>query len=90
VRPDAGLTVIIALGESIVAVGIGAAGVSLTPSIVAAALLGFVIAALWWAYFDAYASARNRQLPEARGAEARATHTCPLHRGCAARSSPTT
>jgi low temperature requirement protein LtrA len=63
VRPDAGLTVIIALGESIVAVGIGAAGVSLTPSIVAAALLGFVIAALWWAYFDAYAVGAQPSTP---------------------------
>ncbi|MGH3144058.1 MAG: low temperature requirement protein A, partial [Gaiellales bacterium] len=38
-----GLVIIIALGESIVAIGIGAAGVSLTPSIVAAAVLGIVI-----------------------------------------------
>jgi low temperature requirement protein LtrA len=64
-----GLIVIIALGESIVAIGIGAAGVSLTPSIVAAAVLGIVIiAALWWAYFDVYAVGAQRQLSEASGA----------------------
>ena len=64
-----GLIVIIALGESIVAIGIGAAGVSLTPSIVAAAVLGIVVvAALWWAYFDVYAVAAQRQLSEASGA----------------------
>jgi low temperature requirement protein LtrA len=63
------LVVIIALGESIVAIGIGAAGVSLTPSIIAAAVLGIVvIAALWWAYFDVYAVGAQRQLSEARGA----------------------
>jgi low temperature requirement protein LtrA len=64
-----GLIVIIALGESIVAIGIGAAGVSLTPSIVAAAVLGIAaIAALWWAYFDVYAVGAERQLSAARGA----------------------
>ena len=64
-----GLIVIIALGESIVAIGIGAAGVSLTPSIVAAAVLGIVVvAALWWAYFDVYAVSAQRQLSEASGA----------------------
>ena len=64
-----GLIVIIALGESIVAIGIGAAGVSLTPRIVAAAVLGIVVvAALWWAYFDVYAVSAQRQLSEASGA----------------------
>lgn len=63
-----GLIVIIALGESIVAIGIGASGVSLTPSMVAAAVLGIVIiAALWWAYFDVYAVGAQRQLSEASG-----------------------
>jgi low temperature requirement protein LtrA len=64
-----GLVVIIALGESIVAIGIGAAGVSLTPSIVAAAVLGIaIIAALWWAYFDVYAVGLLRTLSKASGA----------------------
>jgi low temperature requirement protein LtrA len=62
------LIVIIALGESVVAIGIGAAGVSLTPSIVTAAVLGIVvITALWWAYFDIYAVGAQRRLSETRG-----------------------
>jgi low temperature requirement protein LtrA len=64
-----GLFVIIALGESIVAIGVGAAGVSLTPGIVSAAILGIVvIATLWWAYFDVYAVLAQRQLSETSGA----------------------
>ncbi|HEU0304007.1 MAG TPA: low temperature requirement protein A [Gaiellaceae bacterium] len=64
-----GLIVIIALGESIVAIGVGAAGVSLTAGIVAAAVLGIVvIAALWWAYFDVYAILPQRQLSQTGGA----------------------
>jgi low temperature requirement protein LtrA len=63
------LIVIIALGESIVAIGVGAAGVSLTPSIVAAAVLGIaVVVALWWAYFDVYAVMSQRQLAATSGA----------------------
>jgi len=64
-----GLIVIIALGESIIAIGVGAAGVSLTPSILSAAVLGIVaIAALWWAYFDVMAVLAQRQLSETSGA----------------------
>src|SRR5918992_1514909 len=60
---------VIALGESIVAIGVGAAGVPLTPGIVAAAALGIVaIGALWWAYFDVYAVEAQRLLSEANGA----------------------
>ena len=64
-----GLIVIIALGESIVAIGVGAAGVPLTPGIVAAAALGIVaIGALWWAYFDVYAVEAQRLLSETNAA----------------------
>jgi low temperature requirement protein LtrA len=63
-----GLVVIVALGESIVAIGIAAAGVDLTASVVAAAVLGLaVIAALWWSYFDVYALLAERQLAETSG-----------------------
>ena len=63
-----GLIVIIALGESIVALGIGAAGVSLTPSIVTAAVLGIVVVAtLWWAYFDVYAVGAQHRLSQTSG-----------------------
>ncbi len=66
-----GLIVIIALGESIVAIGIGAAGLALTPALLAAASLGAVIAAcLWWLYFDA-ALERVEQRLHALGGRAR-------------------
>jgi low temperature requirement protein LtrA len=64
-----GLIVIIALGESLVAVGIGAAGIPLGFGVVAAAVLGIaVISALWWAYFDVIAVMGQRQLSERSGA----------------------
>jgi low temperature requirement protein LtrA len=64
-----GLIVIIALGESIIAIGVGVAGVPLTTSIVAAATLGLVVViALWWTYFDVYAVLAQGQLAKARGA----------------------
>jgi low temperature requirement protein LtrA len=63
-----GLIVIIALGESIVAIGVGAAGIPLDAGVIAAALAGVVIAAaLWWAYFDVVAPVAERKLREARG-----------------------
>ena len=60
-----GLIVIIALGESIVAIGLGAdAGVD--AGVVAAAVLGIVAAAaLWWLYFDVVALVAQRRLSEA-------------------------
>jgi low temperature requirement protein LtrA len=58
-----GLIVIIALGESIVAVGAGVAGPELEVGIVAAAALGVAIAAsLWWVYFDSVALVAERKL----------------------------
>ena len=57
-----GLIVIIALGESIVAVGVGAGG-HLTVGIAAAAVLGIALAAaMWWAYFDVVALVAGRHL----------------------------
>jgi low temperature requirement protein LtrA len=61
-----GLIIIIALGESILAVGAGARA-GLDPGIVAAAVLGMVVAAaLWWAYFDVVALVAERRLAKAR------------------------
>ena len=63
-----GLVVIIALGESIVAIGIGAAGIELDVSAVVAAVLGLgLTASLWWAYFDVVARVARRKLLEAQG-----------------------
>ncbi|MGL5823306.1 MAG: low temperature requirement protein A, partial [Nocardioides sp.] len=60
-----GLIVIIALGESIVAIGVGAErGVDL--AVVAAAALGTAVAAcLWWVYFDVVALVSTRRLVSA-------------------------
>ncbi|HTC71304.1 MAG TPA: low temperature requirement protein A [Solirubrobacteraceae bacterium] len=64
-----GAIVIIALGESIVAIGIGARP-TIAAGVVIAAVLGVVIAAaLWWTYFDVVAIIAARRL--ARAAEGR-------------------
>jgi low temperature requirement protein LtrA len=60
-----GLIIIIALGESIVEIGAGAAG-SLDLGIGVAAVLGVgVAAAMWWVYFDVVALISARRLAEA-------------------------
>jgi len=47
-----GLVIIVAIGESVVAVGIGAEGEPLDAGLIAVALLGLALSAcLWWAYF---------------------------------------
>jgi low temperature requirement protein LtrA len=57
-----GLILIIALGESIVAIGVGA-GVAVDAGVVAAATLGIAgAAALWWLYFDVVALVAERSL----------------------------
>ena len=62
-----GLIVIIALGESIVALGAGATS-DLDAGVIVAALLGFAVAAcLWWAYFDVVAIVAERRLTETEG-----------------------
>jgi low temperature requirement protein LtrA len=60
-----GLIVLIALGESIVAIGVGSeAGVD--AGVVLAAVLGMVVAAaLWWLYFDVVALVAERRLTKA-------------------------
>jgi low temperature requirement protein LtrA len=60
-----GAIVIIALGESVVAIGIGARP-AIGAGVVIAAVLGVVIAAaLWWAYFDVVAIVAGRRLARA-------------------------
>jgi low temperature requirement protein LtrA len=49
-----GLVVIVAIGESVVAVGIGAAGLAVDAELILVAVLGLLVSAtLWWAYFGA-------------------------------------
>jgi low temperature requirement protein LtrA len=60
-----GLIIIIALGESIVAIGVGA-GATLTWGIAAAATLGIaLVAGMWWIYFDVVALVSARRLTRA-------------------------
>ncbi len=60
-----GLIVIIALGESIVAIGVGASH-ELTLAIGTAAVLGVALtAAMWWIYFDVVAIVSGKRLAEA-------------------------
>jgi low temperature requirement protein LtrA len=63
-----GLIVIIALGESIVAIGVGASGIALDGGELVAAALGVVLAAaLWWVYFDAHLERVEQRLHAAAG-----------------------
>ena len=59
-----GLIVIIALGESIVAIGVGSDS-EVNAGIVAGAVLGVVWRALWWLYFDVVALVAERRLSNA-------------------------
>jgi low temperature requirement protein LtrA len=65
-----GLVVIVALGESIVAIGIGAAGLPVDLTLASVAVLGLLLAAcLWWAYFggdDARAERALDAVPDDR------------------------
>ena len=60
------LIVIIALGESIVAIGIGTSGLERDATYALSVLIAFAgVAALWWAYFDFVAIAAERSLKRA-------------------------
>ena len=62
------LVVIIAIGESIVAIGTGVGDLALTAGVIAAALVGIALAvALWWSYFDVVALVAARHFHAATG-----------------------
>lgn len=62
------LIIIIALGESLVALGLSAAGEQLTAGVITAAALGvIVIAAMWWLYFDIVAVVAEQRLASLTG-----------------------
>ncbi len=64
------LIIIIALGESIVAIGVGAAGLELDFDLLLASALGVAIAcSLWWAYFDWMAIHAERVFSQTEGHE---------------------
>ena len=74
------LIVIIALGESIVAIGIGTSELTRDATYALSVVVAFAgVAALWWAYFDFTAVAAERSLrrasPAARGPLARDVFT---------------
>jgi len=65
-----GLIIIIALGESIVAIGVGASGRPIASDVIVASVLGIaLVAAMWWVYFDVTALAAERRLARAEGVE---------------------
>jgi low temperature requirement protein LtrA len=65
-----GLIVIIALGESLVALGLAASGRVLTAQDILAASLGvLLLGCLWWLYFDVVSLAAERRLHEVTGEE---------------------
>jgi low temperature requirement protein LtrA len=62
-----GLVVIVALGESVVAVGIGASELEISAELLAVAALGLVLAAeLWWTYFGGDEEEAERALRTTR------------------------
>jgi low temperature requirement protein LtrA len=63
-----GLIVIIAIGESLVAIGVGARSTGLGTGVIVAAVLGFVVAASFWlAYFDFFTIRAERLLTDRSG-----------------------
>jgi low temperature requirement protein LtrA len=71
-----GLIILIALGESIIAIGLGA-GFELDTGVLVAAALGIVVvSALWWLYFDVASIIARSRLVQASGLE---LHRLALH-----------
>jgi low temperature requirement protein LtrA len=63
-----GLIIIVALGESIVAIGVGVAHLPISWPIIGASVLGLIVAgAMWWAYFDVTSLIAERALTAAEG-----------------------
>jgi low temperature requirement protein LtrA len=63
-----GLIIIIALGESVAALGAGAQDHALDAGLIVAIVLGVAVAcALWWAYFDVVAVVATRIFEQAEG-----------------------
>jgi low temperature requirement protein LtrA len=65
-----GLIVIVALGESIVAIGVGVAALPISWPIIVGSVLGLTVAGcIWWAYFDVVSIVAERVLRRLRGEE---------------------
>ena len=65
-----GLIVIIAIGESLIAIGLGEAVSGLSTEVIVAAVLGFAVATSFWlAYFDFFTIRAHQLLTDRSGAE---------------------
>lgn len=65
-----GLILIVALGESIVAIGVGIAQLPISVPIIVGAVLGLAVsAALWWLYFDLTSGVAEHRLATIDGAD---------------------
>jgi low temperature requirement protein LtrA len=63
-----GLFIILAIGESVVAIGVGAAEQPISVPLLVAAVLGVAVAVgLWWLYFDMVSLAAEHRLMEVHG-----------------------
>ena len=63
-----GLIIIVALGESIVAIGVGVSGQAISTPVIVASVLGLTLSGcVWWAYFDVIAIVAEKALRKARG-----------------------
>ena len=63
-----GLIVIIAIGESLIAIGLGARGTELDAGVIVAAVLGLVVATSFWlAYFDFFPIRAEQMLADRSG-----------------------
>ena len=63
-----GLFIILAIGESVVAIGVGAAQQPISAPLLVAAILGVAAAVgMWWLYFDMASLAAEHRLLEAHG-----------------------
>jgi len=65
-----GLMIIIALGESVVAIGLGVSALPVSWEVIGASVLGIaVLATMWWAYFDVVAISGENALHRLPGEE---------------------
>jgi low temperature requirement protein LtrA len=63
-----GLIMIIAMGESIVAIGVGVADLPMSWLVAVTAVLGLtIVASIWWMYFDVAAIVAERRLAQLEG-----------------------
>jgi len=71
-----GLVVILALGESIISIGLGAAHVPLSPLVIVGSLLAVTVAlGMWWHYFDRLSINAERRIDALAGSRRTAVAT---------------